>query len=92
MLIEYKIKFEKDGMTITQRVEPGDSRAQLHGPTRLRGITVAKHLGSSFSGQGGGPGDPPGPGGGGLGSGQVTILGPFIIGGYKEDKDRKSVV
>src|SRR5271154_4635343 len=27
MLIEYKIKFEKNGVTITQRVEPGSSGA-----------------------------------------------------------------
>jgi hypothetical protein len=32
MLIEYKIKFEKNGVTITQRVEPGPSGVITHGP------------------------------------------------------------
>ena len=32
MLIEYKIKFEKNGVTITQRVEPGSAGAITRGP------------------------------------------------------------
>src|SRR5260370_40915489 len=82
MLIEYKIKFEKDGLTITQRVEPNGSGTQRVPPSAMGDVTVAKHLGQSFAAtKGGDSGSDPGPGGGGPGSGPITILGPIIFGG-----------
>jgi hypothetical protein len=40
MLIEYKIKFEKDGLTITQRVEPGalSPEAKPEAPKKQRSL------------------------------------------------------
>src|SRR5258708_1959860 len=65
MLIEYKIKFENDGLTITQRVEPGASRTQPAKQSVFSGVTHSKHLSRSFAASvGGGPGDETGTGGG----------------------------
>jgi hypothetical protein len=81
MLIEYKIKFEKDGLTITQRVEPSASVTPPVQPSAVGDLTVAKHLPSAFSAGKGGDGGPEiGPGGGGPESSPVTILGPIIFG------------
>ena len=73
MLIEYKLKFEKNGLTLTQRIEPGTSGSQGNAGT----FTEENSLKASFqeskaataSGPkpGGGPGDEPGPGGHGPG-------------------------
>jgi hypothetical protein len=82
MLIEYKITFAKDGVTITQRVEPNSSTAPTLQPSATGDLAVAKHLGKTFAAsQGGGPGDEGDIGSGGPGSMPVAILGPIIIGG-----------
>ena len=94
MLIEYKIKFEDDGVTITQRVEPDVSgRASVEQTILPSGLT-GRSLGRAFeahpdrsgqdrtdqSGIGGGGGDPTGPGGQGPGTRPTIILGPIVVG------------
>ncbi|MDQ2843697.1 MAG: hypothetical protein M3Y72_22185 [Acidobacteriota bacterium] len=81
MLIEYNITFEKDGLTIKQRVDTSASGSQ----GKVVGAVAENSLKSSFQkskatntsvplagggpgdvpGSGGGPGDVPGSGGGG---------------------------
>lgn len=91
MLIEYKIKFEEDGLTITQRVEPDASDSAPVARTAQTGGLTGRSLGSAFEagegggpedriGPGGGPGDPIGPGGEGPGARPIIILGPIIVG------------
>ena len=47
MLIEYKIKYEKDGVTITQRVEPGASgRADVPLSAEARARTTTANAGA----------------------------------------------
>lgn len=95
MLIEYKVKYDKDGLTITEKIEGGSSGNQPKPGAPI----VAKSLAANFeesqtasagtSTLGGGPnpsdiGGGPNPrdvggAGAGLGSGPVTIIGPFIF-------------
>ncbi len=95
MQIEYSIKFQKDGFTITESIDTGGGAAASVKP----GAPVAQNsLGASFqdsqsagnpagSGQGGGPHDrSPGggphdrsPGGGPADGAPITIIGPFIF-------------
>lgn len=75
MLIEYKIRFDDDGVTISQRIEPGESEGNVQVTTGEddSGVT-AKELPVSFrmtaqaasddSGQGGGVSDKSDVGGG----------------------------
>jgi hypothetical protein len=92
MFIEYTIKFEQDGVTITQRVEPSASGSTVVKPAPQNSAASARSLGSSFTaGKGGGGADDTGPGqggpdhilagGGGPGAGPIVILGPIIMGG-----------
>ncbi len=82
MLIEYKIKFEKDGVTITQRVEPNASNR------REESSIAGKPIFSKLLGEESGDPDPSGlekdpeivGGGGGPGSsGRVIAFGPVIF-------------
>src|SRR6266849_10095099 len=78
MLIEYKIKFEKDGVTITQRVEPNGSNRREQ--PRVSGKpTFSKLLGDTVGD--GFAEDPEIVGGGGPspGSGRVIAFGPLIF-------------
>lgn len=95
MLIEYKIKFEKDGLTIAQLIEP-NSFPVTHG--RIRGSITrlpasqaeVENMASRnpLAAAGGGPGDRPGGGGpgdkpgGNVGGGNqpIFILGPIVFG------------
>ena len=89
MLIEYKIKFEKDGVTITQRIEPGTSKDVVIDTNCQSGDAISRSLGSSCaSGPGGGGAEDIGPGGGGAedigpGGGGAEDIGPG--GGGAED-------
>jgi hypothetical protein len=95
VLIEYKIKFEKNGLTITQRVESGASVPAPAKPAPSSNLAVSKHLARSFAAStGGGPGDLPDTDGGGPpfalsgpGLGPITILGPIILGGWAAPDD-----
>ncbi|MCZ2075193.1 MAG: hypothetical protein HUU41_08560 [Bryobacteraceae bacterium] len=89
MTVEYKIKFEKDSVTITQRVEPVASGAISAQPDASDGATVSSALASSFdetlamrpqSAEGGGFQDPAGPGGGAP-AGPMVVFGPIVIRG-----------
>src|ERR1019366_6022266 len=88
MLIEYKIRFDDDGVTISQRIEPGGSEGNVRVTTGEddSGVT-AKELPVSFrmtaqaasddSGQGGGvPGKS---GGGGGDGGDAPPKSPFFF-------------
>jgi hypothetical protein len=85
MLTEYKIKLEKDGLTITQRLDPGTSQP-------LPSFTASNALQASFQQSksanaatpksGGSAADDPGPGTGeftGSGAAPITIIGPNIL-------------
>jgi hypothetical protein len=85
MLIEYRIKFENDGVTITQRVEPDSTGSVPMKPALRGGVTIAGSLGSSFDGDAGGEGlestdsGSGGPRGGGSGTVPVIVLGPIVM-------------
>jgi hypothetical protein len=77
MLIEYKIRFDEDGVTISQRIEPGDGPVDVRvDADRDDGSVTARELPASFamtqasgstaddSGHGGGPTNKAGVGGG----------------------------
>jgi hypothetical protein len=66
MLIEYKIRLGKDGVTVTQRVEPGCSTNHMEAGSS-DGEPFSRRLGHKFEAGkgGGGPEEPPGSGGGG---------------------------
>lgn len=89
MLIEYKIKFEKDGVTITQRIEPGTSKNVVVDTNCQPGGAITRSLGSSCAdGAGGGGAEDIDPGGGGAedigpGGGGAEDIGPG--GGGAED-------
>jgi hypothetical protein len=85
MLTEYKIKLEKDGLTITQSLDSGTSQP-------LATFTASNALQASFQQSksanaanpksGGSAIDDPGPGGGGFtgsGAAPITIIGPNIF-------------
>ena len=95
MLIEYKIKFEKDGLTIAQHIEPNSSpvtnsrsKAPITGLPASQaemGTLVSRNpLTTSGGGPGdkpgGGPGDKPGGNAGGFGNAPIFILGPIVFG------------
>jgi len=86
MLIEYKIKLQSDGLTITQRIEQGSSEAQVKEgapvvqnslPGSIQEIEAAN---AAASQRGGSPLDQ-NPGGGPADSGAspITIIGPIIL-------------
>ena len=81
MLIEYKIKFEKDGVTVTQRVEPNASSRRV--VSSVSGKPIFSGLVGETSGDPdpGVPEDPERVGGGGpgSGSGRVVAFGPVIF-------------
>lgn len=93
MLIEYKIKFEKDGLTISQHIEPNSSPityGRIKGPVTSLPASQAevKNLVSRnpLADTGGGPHDKPGggpgdkPGGRSEGTAPIFILGPIVFG------------
>ena len=68
MFIEYKIKFQKDGLTITECIEPGSTAPQVKEGTpvaqnALLASFQASKAAASTSGQGGAPNAPPKGGG-----------------------------
>jgi hypothetical protein len=94
MLIEYKVRFLKDGVTITQIVQPdGSSGSGPGGSADGSSIGPGGSANGSNIGPGGsangssiGPGGSAngsgiGPGGGGLvsGTGRIVVLGPLVI-------------
>ena len=74
MLIEYKIRFEKDGVTITQAV---DGHVHAVGPGGGEG-TTGPGGGEGTTGPGGGEGTT-GPGGESPRGTIAVILGPLVI-------------
>ena len=89
MLIEYKFKFEKNGLTITQRVGSGSSGPHATGESiveenslkasfqesKAASTAGPKAGGNGLSGHtGGNGGGPPG-----SGTAPVTFIGPFIM-------------
>jgi hypothetical protein len=84
MLTEYKIKLEKDGLTITQRLDPGISQPL---PTFAASNDLqasfqqSKSANASNPKSGGSAADDPGPGGGvgSAGAAPITIIGPNIL-------------
>src|SRR5664280_1493666 len=99
MLIEYKIRFDDDGVTISQRIEPGGSEGNVRVTTGEddSGVT-AKELPVSFrmtaqaasddSGQGGGVSDKSDVGGGEPDTAPIIIFGPIIVSGKARKKLR----
>jgi hypothetical protein len=88
MLIEYKIKFEQDGVTITQRVEPDDSAnapvVQNTPGAGLFGHSLGKVFGSHAGAlASGGEAGPTGPGGEAGATGPGGEAGPTGPGGSK---------
>src|SRR5262245_34204884 len=89
MLVEYKIKFEKDGVTITQRIEQSATSrpAQTGVPGKVKSAqAVGDTVGDGLQDDG--------DTGGGPGSGRVIAFGPVIFCGSsgtsavaKKDKD-----
>ena len=94
MLIEYKVKFEKDGLTITQQVKQDSSRVQAKPAAPVKQNALGASLQESqtpgiASRQAGGGPDEQDPGGGpdeqdpggtpATGGGPMTIIGPFIF-------------
>ncbi len=80
MLIQYRIQFEQDGITITQTVDPGDQSGIGQGGGNGSGIGPGGGNGSGI-GPGGGNGSGIGPGGGngssiGPGGGNGSGIGP----------------
>jgi hypothetical protein len=95
MVIEYKIKFEEDGVTITQSVNPGAANAKDEGGNGLEvppdkggnGLEVPPDKGGNGlevppDKGGNGLEVPPDKGGTGLGRGRLiaVVLGPLVIG------------
>ena len=94
MLIEYKIRFDGDGVTISQRIEPGENEGSVRVTKGSYGSAVtARELPASFqmtaqaaseaSSPGGGTSDKSGVGGGtsdksGVGGGEADTA-PIII-------------
>jgi hypothetical protein len=89
MLIEYNFKFEKNGLTVTQRVGPGGASGS---PRASGGVVEQNALKASFRESrqasaakprsGGGPGGNIGGNGGGppdSGTAPVTFIGPFVM-------------
>jgi hypothetical protein len=91
MLTEYKIKLEKDGLSITQRIEPTASQplpvfaannALQASYERSKNVIESKNTNASNPKSGGSGLDDPGPGSGGFtGStgAPITIIGPNIL-------------
>ena len=88
MLIEYKITVEKNGLTITQRFEPGTSTSPPADPVQENSLKSSYQASQASQGtgtnpgSGGAPGNKPGGGGGGpddFGA-PITIIGPIVLG------------
>ena len=87
MLIEYKIKFEKDGLTITQRLAQSDSTAQVKPGVPVEGTLLPKSQAEIVAPptakplQGGNPGDEPSSGTGpnNLGTAPIILIGPIVL-------------
>ena len=97
MLIEYKFKFEKNGLTIVQQVGSGalDSHAIL-GHTVEQNFLRASYqesLAANAAGLKAGGGNGRTPGGGGdlpaFGTTPVTFIGPFIMCCPSEDSKKQ---
>jgi hypothetical protein len=92
MTIEYRIKFDKNELTITQRLEPDVSngfRANAR-PSGKPAVAKGVALGGTFdesaaapprvsAEQGAGPEDNAGPGGGPGSMGQIVVFGPIVL-------------
>lgn len=97
MLIEYKLKFEKNGLTLTQRVEPeirgtGGLTANFAEGNWLRAShQESQQANAAGPRSGSGPGDPIQSGNGPFfeGAAPVTFIGPFIICCPHEDSTKK---
>jgi hypothetical protein len=86
MVIEYKIKFEKDGLTITQRLGSSAQQAKPDAPVveHMLGETHEQSLATRVArpSKGSGPGDSPdiGTGPDGFGStAPIILIGPIIL-------------
>jgi hypothetical protein len=85
MLTEYKFKLEKDGLTITQRLDPGNSEPlpTFKANNALQAsFQESKSVNATSPKSGGSTADDPGPGGGripGSGAAPITIIGPNIF-------------
>lgn len=100
MLIEYKIRFDGDGVTISQRIEPGENEGSVRVTTASDGNEVtARELPDSFqmtaqaasgaSGPGGGTSNKSGVGGGDeADTAPIVIFGPIIVSGKARPKLR----
>jgi hypothetical protein len=98
MLIEYKIKFEKDGLTITQRLEPRasapvkpDAPTVEHTLGETKEQSVAAH--AARPRKAAGPGDSPDIGTGPDGFGTtapIILIGPIILSPPPANADDKA--
>ena len=94
MLIEYQFKFEKNGLTLKQRIEPSASGSSGNGEVFVEANALRasyQECGQASTAEsqpsiaqpksGGGPADDPSSGGGptGFGTAPVTFIGPFIM-------------
>ena len=99
MLVEYKIKFEKDGLTITQRLEPSGSTAQVKPGVPVEGNLLPKLKAEIVAAPatqplaGGDPTDGPSSGTGpDLGTAPIILIGPIVLchpHPAKDDKETK---
>jgi hypothetical protein len=85
VLIEYKISFQADGVTIAQRVEPGSYSTNGMKPsagTSSNAVVQSGNLGASVHDTSGGDagGAEIGPGGNPPGQQPIIVFGPTIIG------------
>jgi hypothetical protein len=83
MVIEYKIRFSEDGVTVTQTVEPGlgDTGGASGARPDPGGASGARPDPGGAPGARPGPGAPPDRGGSGPGGRLVAVVfGPVIIG------------
>lgn len=105
MLIEYQFKFEKNGFTLTQRIESGASNQQGETEQHVReekGVKASYQQGEPAtgagpkSGAGPKPGGSPGPNLGEVfrgfnsGAGLATFIGPFIIWCPPDDSNKEN--
>jgi hypothetical protein len=84
MVVEYSIKFEKDGVIIRQRLEPGQADNPWRSVAPANTAPGVTQLGPSYeesTGPGTGPEQPTGPGGSGGGPRTVAVFGPIVVSG-----------